>query len=53
MDATKWLKPRELAEQERVSLRTVWRWQEKGLIETRRLATRTAVRVRMSDEDDD
>jgi predicted site-specific integrase-resolvase len=53
MDATKWLKPRELAEQEGVSRRTVWTWAEKGIVDVRRKRPRTAVRVRMAEEDDE
>jgi predicted site-specific integrase-resolvase len=53
MDATKWLKPRELAEQEGVSRRTIWTWAEKGIVDVRRRGPRVRVRVRMTDEDDE
>jgi excisionase family DNA binding protein len=41
-----WVTPRELADREGVTRQTVWRWVEKGLLETRRLGPRTRVRVR-------
>lgn len=41
-----WLTPRQLAEREGVHRATIWRWVEKGLLETRRLGPKTAVRVR-------
>jgi predicted site-specific integrase-resolvase len=46
-----WLKLRELAARERVDPRTVRRWIEKGILERRRFAVRTGVRVRYREAD--
>jgi len=48
-----WLKPRELADRERVALSTISRWVDKELVETKRLAAHTGVRVRMREETDE
>jgi predicted site-specific integrase-resolvase len=48
-----WLKPRELAEREGVSRRTIWRWQEKGVVEVRRRQRGLGVRMRLADDEDD
>ena len=43
-----WVKPRDLAEREGVARQTIWRWVDKGLVETRRLAPQTGVQVRLA-----
>ena len=45
-----WLRPQQLADREGVSRRTVWAWVEKGIVEDRRLAPKTGVRVRLRPE---
>lgn len=44
---------RELAEREKVTTRTAWRWVEKGVLDVSRLGPRTGVRVRYADPADD
>jgi DNA-binding transcriptional MerR regulator len=47
------LKPSELAAREGVSRRTIWRWQEKGVVEIRRRRPQLGVRMRLADDEDD
>jgi hypothetical protein len=44
------LKPSELADKEHVSRATVWAWAAKGIVEVRRHAPRTGVRMRVRGE---
>jgi predicted site-specific integrase-resolvase len=48
-----WVRPQELAAQERISRRTVWRWVREGKLEVRRLDARKGVRVREPDWPDE
>lgn len=41
-----WEKPREYAAREQIDAGTLRQWQDKGVVETQRLAPRTGVRVR-------
>jgi DNA-binding transcriptional MerR regulator len=51
--AAKWMRPSDLAEKAGVSRRTIWRWQEKGLVESKRRAPRVGVRMRLIEDDAD
>jgi hypothetical protein len=42
-----WMKPTELAAKEHVSRATVWNWATKGIVEVRRHAPKTGVRMRV------
>lgn len=48
-----WLKPSQLAAREGVSKRTLWTWAEKGIVDVKRRAPRTGVKMRFVDDEDD
>jgi hypothetical protein len=48
----RWDKPRAFAQRERIDAETLRQWQEKGVVEVRRIAPRTGVRVRYREEED-
>ncbi len=52
-DDRPFMKPRELAEEYGVSRSTVWRWQEKRILDVKRLGPRLGVRVRLKRRYDD
>jgi hypothetical protein len=47
-----WEKPRTFASRERIDAQTLRQWAEKGVVEVRRLAVRTRVRVRYREDDE-
>jgi hypothetical protein len=48
----RWEKPRTFATRERIAAVTLRQWAEKGVVEVRRLAPRTGVRVRYREDDE-
>jgi hypothetical protein len=47
MAGSEWMKPAALAKREGVSRATIWAWVEKDLVDVKRLAGKTHVRVRL------